>query len=323
MPWFKYFPADHEAEPLLKLCSFASQGVWTRLICIAAQSGRFGYVLLADRKPTLAELARVFGGTPDEVGPLIDELERNGVFSRDRTGTIFCRRMVREAKRLAASAKGGEIGGRTTYYNKKGIYRTQDATQDATHDDTQAPESRIQNPERAEEAVHPAPRTKAPAHLVVVKDDTGTGPREEDLPLQRPHYPGHVFGYKEVLLLDIAEDLVRGRLTAESDLTRKRRNELEALSRSGDSKSMQHARELLEAVAADRQDYIPPDIAKLLGGTAELLQAGTPVSLPKARYRLRELAKIETRLPASHPAYIAAKEQLTRLTAASRETKRP
>jgi hypothetical protein len=154
MPFIKFFPSDHQADALLKLCSFAAQGVWVLLLCIAAQSTRFGYVLLAGRKPSIEDLTRVIGGTPDELKSLVDELERNGVFSRDRQGTIYCRRMIREEKKRAASAKGGKLGGRATHERQKGIFSTQPPTQGGTQEPTQLPysrshilETRIQKPD--------------------------------------------------------------------------------------------------------------------------------------------------------------------------------
>ena len=42
---------------------------------------------------------------------LIDELDRNGVLSRDRRGAIYNRRMVRDAKKIAHARKVGRLGG--------------------------------------------------------------------------------------------------------------------------------------------------------------------------------------------------------------------
>ena len=143
LPFSKFYWSDHQGDPLLRGCSFAAQGLWTRMLCIAAESVRYGHVLLNGRQPSDAELARVVGGTAEEVAALVEELDRNGVFSRDRSGTIYCRRMIREAKKRAASAKGGKIGGRTTYGKHKGIFSSQASTQGGT----QNPDTRHQRPE--------------------------------------------------------------------------------------------------------------------------------------------------------------------------------
>ncbi len=134
-----FFWNDWQGDPLLKLCSFAAQGVWMRLLCIAAESKRYGYVLVNGRTPTVEELVKVIGGAVDEVTHSLCELDRNGVSSRTRQGTIYCRRMVRDAKKRAASAKGGKKGGAITYGNKRGIFNTQGGTQDATQGCTQPP----------------------------------------------------------------------------------------------------------------------------------------------------------------------------------------
>lgn len=128
-PWFWN---DYQGDPCLRSCSLAAQGVWMRLLCIMAEAKPKGFLLINGKKPDPDQLARVVGGHVSEVSPLVEELIHNGVCSMTRVGVIFCRRMVRDAKRKAASAKGGRIGGRVTHSKGSGIFGTQGATQDAT-----------------------------------------------------------------------------------------------------------------------------------------------------------------------------------------------
>lgn len=106
------------------------------LLCIAALSPKKGFVLLNGINPSTEDLVRIIGGTVEGVDAAIAELERWGVFSRDRAGVIYCRRMVREQKKKRASAKGGRIGGRVTYEKNKGIFATQGNTQGAARPPT-------------------------------------------------------------------------------------------------------------------------------------------------------------------------------------------
>lgn len=105
MPWDKFFWADWEADQNLRLCSFAAQGLWMRCLCICARSDPKGYLAINGRAIDAASLARVAGGSEAEVAELLDELEANGVFSRDRNKTIYSRRMVKAAKRQKEGAK--------------------------------------------------------------------------------------------------------------------------------------------------------------------------------------------------------------------------
>ena len=127
-----WFWNDWQAEPTLRLCSFAAQGVWARLLCIAAEAKPKGFVLLGGKKPSVEDLVKIVGGTVSEVEPLVQELCTRGVCSVNRAGVIYCRRMVRDAKKREASAKGGRIGGRVTHGKGVGIFGTQDATLDGT-----------------------------------------------------------------------------------------------------------------------------------------------------------------------------------------------
>jgi hypothetical protein len=80
------------------------------MICIMYESERRGYLLVRNRPPTTAELARNVGADADEVRTLLAELENAGVYSIV-DGVIYCRRMVRDAelseKNKANGCKGG------------------------------------------------------------------------------------------------------------------------------------------------------------------------------------------------------------------------
>jgi hypothetical protein len=134
-----FFWNDWAGEPLLRMCSFAAQGYWMRLLCIAAESRKKGFVLVNGKKPSDEDLHKITGAPLDMIPIWTAELLSTGTASKNRHGIIYNRRMVALAKKRAASKKGGEIGGRTTYENKKGIFGTQDPTQDPTQGGTQHP----------------------------------------------------------------------------------------------------------------------------------------------------------------------------------------
>lgn len=93
----------------LHSCSLAAKGLWIELLAIAGQNkGRdHGFVLIGGEIPTTEEIARLVAATPEEIKPLLEELERRHVFSRDRHGAIYNRRMVRAEK----NRKNGKLGG--------------------------------------------------------------------------------------------------------------------------------------------------------------------------------------------------------------------
>jgi hypothetical protein len=81
------------------------------LLAFASVGSPTGYVCDAKgRQLTLEEIARVCNGTPDEVAKHIVAIEEKGAASRDRTGRLFNRRMVRDAKLQAKRAQAGLKG---------------------------------------------------------------------------------------------------------------------------------------------------------------------------------------------------------------------
>lgn len=119
--WSKFFWSDWANDPALRLCSLAAQGLWMRMLCVAAEHDPIGYVAVAGRGLELPGLARVIGADESEVQILLGELERNGVFSRDRKGRIYSRRMVRDAKKAATARKNGKKGGNPSLSNINSI----------------------------------------------------------------------------------------------------------------------------------------------------------------------------------------------------------
>jgi hypothetical protein len=87
----------------------AAQGFWMRLLCICAKED--GYLLISGAKPTDEDLAFVTRQPVEMVGAWVAELERRGVFSRDRRGVIYSRRMVADLKLAAKNRANGKKGG--------------------------------------------------------------------------------------------------------------------------------------------------------------------------------------------------------------------
>jgi hypothetical protein len=103
-----YFP-DWLSDPCVRSCSLAARGLWMDILSLAASNkGRdHGFLVLTGRKPTYAEIARLVQSTAEEVQALIAELGRNGVFSVDKRGVIYSRRMVRNEKNRRNGREGG------------------------------------------------------------------------------------------------------------------------------------------------------------------------------------------------------------------------
>jgi hypothetical protein len=109
-PWSKFFWSDWEADQGLRLCSLSAQGLWMRMLCVCARHDPKGYLAINGHPLTVDAIARLAGVAETEAGSLLEELERNGVFSRNRSGCIFSRRMVRDEKRSQEGRKHKKRG---------------------------------------------------------------------------------------------------------------------------------------------------------------------------------------------------------------------
>jgi hypothetical protein len=87
------------------------------MLCVLAQAEPLGYLVANRRILTSTDVARVAGMRTMEAEGLMVELETAGVFSRDRKGRIYSRRMVREARLRKAAQKSGRRGGNPSLCN--------------------------------------------------------------------------------------------------------------------------------------------------------------------------------------------------------------
>ena len=111
-----WFWSDWLGDQAVRRLTPAERGVWIDLLALAAAAAPTGYVCDDKGRPlTLEEIARVTNaGSPDEVAKLITGILEKGAASRDRTGRIYNRRMVRDAEMSAKKRLNGKAGGTAT-----------------------------------------------------------------------------------------------------------------------------------------------------------------------------------------------------------------
>jgi len=116
---------DWENDMELKACSLPAQGLWMRLLCIAARSPEPGVVQIGNLSCSLPEglprLAAAVGWPLQEIVPLIDELIASGAAGRDRRGRIYSRRMKRDAALAVKRSESGRKGAGVTHGKTKRI----------------------------------------------------------------------------------------------------------------------------------------------------------------------------------------------------------
>lgn len=104
-PWSKFYWSDWESDLALRQCSLSAQGLWMRMLCICAKADPRGYLTINGVTLNVAAVATHVSRPETEIAPLMAELERWGVFSRDRKGRIYSRRMLRDEKKSNAGRK--------------------------------------------------------------------------------------------------------------------------------------------------------------------------------------------------------------------------
>ncbi len=91
-----------------------------RMLCICAKAEPKGYLLVAGRPLSPADVASLVGKPEAEVEALMSELASAGVFSRDRKRRIYNRRMVRAEQTSAIARQNGKLGGNPTLRKTRG-----------------------------------------------------------------------------------------------------------------------------------------------------------------------------------------------------------
>ncbi len=113
-PWMKFYPADWQADEGLSQCSLTARGLWIEMIATMHKSSRYGHLLIAGVQPSVDHIAKQVGSDVKTVRAAIAELEQWRVLSRTADGTIFSRRMVKDAEKAEADFRNGKGGGNPT-----------------------------------------------------------------------------------------------------------------------------------------------------------------------------------------------------------------
>jgi hypothetical protein len=132
--WSKFFWADWLSDTALRRCSPAARGLWMDMLCVAAQGEPAGYVMLDAQG-----IGRIGGVGAAQAAALLGELEQAGVFSRDRHGRIYSRRMVRDVRARKSAVKSGRKGGLLSREKERGIFRPSKGPPEGGLADTLAP----------------------------------------------------------------------------------------------------------------------------------------------------------------------------------------
>lgn len=118
-PSFQFYPGDWLNDAALRLCSVPARGLWIEMMCLMHQGSEYGYLKVNHKVILIPNLARMVGATLPEVEGWVSELELAGVFSKDASGCVFSRRMIKDEKLRNVRASGGKLGGNPVLIGSK------------------------------------------------------------------------------------------------------------------------------------------------------------------------------------------------------------
>ena len=114
LPAFQFYPGDWMKDPGLRSVSVAARGLWIDMLCLMFESPRRGYLQLANGTlPTPAQIARMVGGSAEEVSALLQELVSSGV-CYDTDHGLMSKRLVRDEQKRGLCSEAGKRGGNPT-----------------------------------------------------------------------------------------------------------------------------------------------------------------------------------------------------------------
>lgn len=102
----RFFWQDWQNDAELKLCDLGAQGMWVRLLAIAADENDRGRVTIGGRIPTPDDLVRLFGckESPEQIAAWQDQLIANHVCDVDDDSAMVSRRLRSKGAASALSA---------------------------------------------------------------------------------------------------------------------------------------------------------------------------------------------------------------------------
>lgn len=110
----KFYPSDWRADPALRSCTIAARGLWVEMLALMHEAEPYGSLLINGARIDKKRMAALAGIKETECTVLMLELEGFGVFSRDDDGTIYSRRMRRDAAKAVKDKENGKKGGNPT-----------------------------------------------------------------------------------------------------------------------------------------------------------------------------------------------------------------
>jgi hypothetical protein len=122
LPSFQFYPGDWLKDPALRRCSKSAKGVWIDIVCLSFECEERGVFQTSGMPWPDEDIAGAVGGDIAENLRALTELLSKGVCSRNQSGAVFCRRVVRDEQKRRLCSEAGKAGGGNPALNS-GTYK--------------------------------------------------------------------------------------------------------------------------------------------------------------------------------------------------------
>lgn len=144
-PSFQFYPGDWKRDAGVQSLSFEERGVWFEMMLLMFESAERGKLVFGSGTPMPEDaVARSLGLDRQRYVQILRKLLDYGVASKDeKTGIIFCRRMVRDAELSKKRAECGKLGGNPNLLNQNPSKREAKSNQNGKQNPTPSSSSSI------------------------------------------------------------------------------------------------------------------------------------------------------------------------------------
>jgi hypothetical protein len=115
--YIRFWTHDWLMDHSLRTCVPLARALWIDLICLMHEGEPYGHLTINGKPANTRQIAYATRLHPKTVAKLMENLETNGVFSKNRDGVIYSRRMVRDHAIQQKARESGLKGGPQAWVN--------------------------------------------------------------------------------------------------------------------------------------------------------------------------------------------------------------
>ncbi len=120
LPAIQFYIGDWRKDPGVQSLDYEIRGVWFEILMLMHESNTRGLLLLNNQKMPTKALSQLLGLDNNKTKQIISKLLSYGVASTDeKTGALYCRRMLRDENLRKVRADAGKLGGSKIKANPK------------------------------------------------------------------------------------------------------------------------------------------------------------------------------------------------------------